>query len=89
MSFSKSVGGSSGSGSITTSSVGLGRAPGSAVGGYSMPKSATGPDAPDHRGESQHAAMPMPGSSAQAAGGKKADSKRSGGKIPAPSKIRI
>ena len=83
--FTKSVGGSSGSGSINTSSVGLGQAPGSAVGGYARPNSSTGPGAPAHTGESTHSAMPMPGSSAQAAGGKKADT-RSGKKMPGPSR---
>jgi hypothetical protein len=86
--FSKSIGGA-GSGPINTSSVGLGQASGSAVGGYARPNSSTGPGAPDHSGESQHSRKPTPRSSAEAAQGKKADSTRSGGRIPAPSKTRI
>jgi hypothetical protein len=90
MSFSKSIGGSTGSGSINTSSVGLSQASGGPVGGYATPNSGTGPGAPPHTGESQHSRKPTPRSSAEAAQGKKADSARSGsGKIPAPSKIRM
>jgi hypothetical protein len=69
--FSRSIGHT---GPITTSSVGIGQASGSAVSGYAWPANSTGPGAPPHTGESQHAALPFPNSSAAAAGGKKARS---------------
>jgi hypothetical protein len=71
------IGGSVGSGSINSSSVGLSRAAGGAVGGYAMPKSSVGPAANTKGANSPEPRRPIPpakardeASSIKAGGGK-------------------